>query len=408
MKHLSKINRLSQKLICLSLIAVLAAASVGVAIPTYGADDMNLDCKSAVLMDYGSGKIIYEQNSHERLAPASVTKVMTMLLTIEALDNGKISYEDKVTISAQASSKNNKGTMLLLEQGEVRTVKELLYGIAVESANDACIAMAEHISGSAEEFVKLMNKRAKELGANDTNFVNPNGLPAEGHVTSAHDLAIMSRELLKHDNIFNFISQYMIKVTVGKKNNVVRELVNKNKMLKFYNDVDGIKTGWTEDAGYCISVTAKRNNLRLISVVMGAPKVEIRNREARKLIDYGFANFTSFTVARKGDKIQETKVSKGNSLMINAVTDSDISVLLSKGEEKNIKKQAILPEAVNAPLKKGDKIGELVLSMNDVEVGRYNLVCDRDVTKSSFFHNLRNSFIYWFGTAGGSSDESAK
>jgi D-alanyl-D-alanine carboxypeptidase (penicillin-binding protein 5/6) len=408
MKHLSKINRLSQKLICMSLITVLAAASLGVAVPAYGADDMNLNCKSAVLMDFGSGKIIYEQNSHERLAPASVTKVMTMLLTIEALDSGKISLEDKVTISAQASSKNNKGTMLLLEQGEVRTVKDLLYGIAVESANDACIAMAEHISGSEEEFVKLMNKRAKELGANDTNFVNPNGLPAAGHVTSAHDLALMSRELLKHDNIFQFISQYMIKVTVGKKDNVVRELVNKNKMLKFYNDVDGIKTGWTEDAGYCISVTAKRNNLRLISVVMGAPKVEIRNREARKLIDYGFANFTSFTVAKKGDKMQEVKVSKGNSIKVNAVIDSDISVLLTKGEEKNIKKTPVLPEVVNAPLKKGDKIGELVLTMNDTEVGRYDLVCDRDVAKSSFFNNLRNSFIYWFGNANGSSGEKEK
>lgn len=408
MKHLSKINRLSQKLLCFNLTAVLAAASLGVAIPAYGADDMNLDCKSAVLMDYGSGKIIYEQNSHEKLAPASVTKVMTMLLIMEALDSGKISYDDKVTISAQASSKNNKGTMLLLEEGEVRTVKDLMYGIAVESANDACIAIAEHISGSEEEFVKLMNKRAKELGANDTNFVNPNGLPAPGHVTSAHDIAIMSRELLKHDDIFKFISQYMIKVTVGKKNNVVRELVNKNKMLKFYNDVDGIKTGWTEEAGYCISVTAKRNNLRLISVVMGAPKVEVRNREARKLIDYGFANFTSFTVAKKGDKMQEIKVSKGDSIKVNAVTDSDISVLLTKGEEKNIKKTPVLPEIVNAPLKKGDKIGELVISMNDKEVGRYNLVCDRDVARSSFFDNLRNSFIYWFGTANGSSGQKAK
>lgn len=397
MYNLSKLNRLSKKLIC--FLTIFAVASFGIIIPIYAADDMNLSSKSAILMDYGTGKIIYEQNSHEKLPPASVTKVMTMLLTIEALDSGKINYEDKVTISAQASSKNNKGTMLLLEAGEVRTVKELLYGIAVESANDASIAMAEHISGSEEEFVKLMNKRAKELGANDSNFVNPNGLPAEGHVTSAYDLAVISRELLKHENIFGFISQYMIKVNVGKKNNIVRELVNKNKMLRFYNDVDGIKTGWTEDAGYCISLTAKRNNLRLISVVMGAPKVEVRNKEARKLIDYGFANFNSFMVAKKGDKVQEVKVSKGSSLKLNAVTDSDISVLLNKGEEKNIKKEIILPEALNAPLKKGDKIGELVISINAAEVGRYNLVSDTDVRKSSFMNNLRNSFIYWFGSS---------
>ncbi len=397
MYNLSKLNKLSKKLIC--FLTIFTIASFGIIIPVYAVDDMNLNCKSAVLMDYGTGKIIYEQNPHEKLAPASVTKVMTMLLIIEALDNGKITYEDKVTISAQASSKNNKGTMLLLEAGEVRTVKELLYGIAVESANDACIAMAEHVSGSEEEFVKLMNKRAKELGANDTNFVNPNGLPAEGHVTSAHDLALMSKELLKHDNIFEFISKYMITVYVGKNNNVKRELVNKNKMIRFYQDVDGIKTGWTEDAGYCISVTAKRNNLRLISVVMGAPKVEVRNKEARKLVDYGFANFSSFLIAKKGDKMQEVRVSKGSCLKVNAVTDSDISVLLNKGEEKNIKKTAELPELLNAPIKKGDKIGELVISMNDAEVGRYNLVCDTDVSKSSFINNLRNSIIYWFGSS---------
>lgn len=396
MHNFTKLNKLVKNLIC--FITIFSVAAFGIIIPVYSEDNMNLNCKSAILMDYGTGKIIYEQNSNEKLPPASVTKVMTMLLTIEALDNGKITYDDKVTISAQASSKNNKGTMLLLEAGEVRTVKELLYGIAVESANDACIAMAEYISGSEEEFVKLMNKRAKELGANDSNFVNPNGLPAEGHVTTAHDLAIISRELLKHEKIFDFISQYMVKVTVGKKNNVVRELVNKNKMIRFYNDVDGIKTGWTEEAGYCISVTAKRNNLRLISVVMGSPTVDTRNKEARKLIDYGFANFNSFTVAKKGDKIQEVKVSKGSRLTVNAVTDSEVSILMTKGEEKNIKKAAIVPEMLNAPLAKGDKIGELVISVNDKEVGRYNLVSDADISKSSFLNNLRNSFIYWFGS----------
>lgn len=389
------IKKLSWKLIC--YITIFAIASVGITIPVYAEDDMNLDCKSAILIDYGTGKIIYEQNSHEKLAPASVTKVMTMLLIMEALDRGKISYEDKVTISPQASSKNSKGTMLLLEAGEVRTVKELMFGIAVESANDACIAMAEHISGSEEEFVKLMNKRAKELGAIDSNFVNPNGLPINGHVTTAYDLAVLSRELLKHEKIFDFISQYMVKVYVGKKNNILRELVNKNKMVRFYNDVDGIKTGWTEEAGYCISVTAKRNNLRLISVVMGSPKVDIRNKEARKLIDYGFANFSSLIVAKKGDKIQEVNISKGSRLKANAIAENDVSVLLTKGEEKNIVKKAELPEVLNAPLKKGEKIGELVISINDKEVGRHNLICDADVSKSTFFNNLRNAIIYWIG-----------
>ncbi len=389
------INRLSGKLLC--FLVALTVASFGIIVPVYASDDMNLDCKSALLMDYSTGKVIYEQNPHEKLAPASVTKVMTMLLIMEALDSGKISFEDKVTISPQASSKNNKGTMLLLEAGEVRTVKELLYGIAVESANDACIAMAEHISGSEEEFVKLMNKRAKELGAIDSNFVNPNGLPAEGHVTSAYDLAIISKQLLMHEKIFEFIDKYMVTVYVGKKNDVKRELVNKNKMIRFYNDVDGIKTGWTEDAGYCVSVTAKRGNLRLISVVMGSPKVEVRNKEARKLIDYGFANFSSFLVARKGEKLQEVKVSKGNVLSTYAITNRDISALLAKGEEKNIKKTIQLPEKINAPVMKGTKLGELIISIDDKEIGRYDLVCDIDISKSSFINNLKNSFLFWFG-----------
>ncbi|HPA54396.1 MAG TPA: D-alanyl-D-alanine carboxypeptidase family protein [Bacillota bacterium] len=397
MYNSANINKLSLKLIC--YITIIAIAHFALNIPVCAENDMNLNCKSAVLMDFGTGKIIYEQNSREKLPPASVTKVMTMLLIMEALDSGKISYEDKVTISPQASSKNSKGTMLLLEAGEVRTVKELLYGIAVESANDACIAMAEHISGSEEEFVKLMNRRAKELGANDSNFVNPNGLPEDGHVTTAYDLAVLSRELLKHEKIFDFISQYMVKVYVGKKNNVLRELVNKNKMVRFYNDVDGIKTGWTEEAGYCISVTAKRNNLRLISVVMGSPKVDIRNKEARKLIDYGFANFNSLIIAKKGDKIQEVNVSKGSRLKVNALAESDVSVLLNKGEEKSIVKKAELPESLKAPVKKGEKIGELVISINDKEIGRHNLISDADVNKSTFLNNLRNAIIYWFGNS---------
>lgn len=388
-------NRLCKNIIC--FLIVITVMSYGMIITVSADDSMNLKCKSAILIDFSTGKVIYEQNPHEKLEPASVTKVMTMLLIMEALDRGKINLEDKVTISKNAESSNTEGTKLLLEAGEVRTVKELLYGIAVESANDACIAVAEFISGSEEEFVKLMNKRAKELGCNDTNFANVNGLPAEGHISSAYDIGLMSRELLKHNNIFEFISTYMIKVTVGKKNNVVRELANKNKMLVFYKDIDGIKTGWTEKAMYCISVTAKRNNLRLISVVMGSPSTGVRNAEARKLLDYGFANYNSFVVAKKGDKIQEVKVSKGSSSTINAVAETDISALITKGEEKSIEKVVNVPVSVRAPVKKGEKIGELVLYKNEIELGKFNLVSESDVDKSSFVNNLRRSILFWFG-----------
>lgn len=395
MYSLFRFNKFLKNIICF-LIAI-AVAAYWTVIPASAEDSMNLKCKSAILIDYSTGKIIYEQNSHEKLEPASVTKVMTMLLIMEALDSGKITLEDKVTISNNADSSNTEGTKLLLEAGEVRTVKDLLYGIAVESANDACIAMAEYISGSEEEFVKLMNKRAKELGCNDTNFMNVNGLPAEGHLASAYDLALMSRELLKHNRIFEFISTYMVKVTVGKKNNVVRELANKNKMLVFYKDIDGIKTGWTEKAGYCISVTAKRNNLRLISVIMGASSTGMRNSEARKLLDYGFANYSSYVVAKKGDKVKEIKVSKGSCDTINAIAETDIAALIAKGEEKSIKKVVNVPEFVKAPIKKGERIGELILYKNETELGKYNLISEKDVEKSSFLNNLRRSFIFWFG-----------
>jgi D-alanyl-D-alanine carboxypeptidase (penicillin-binding protein 5/6) len=339
-----------------------------------------------------------EKNPHEKLPPASVTKVMTMLLIMEAVDSGKITFEDKVTISKQAESKNSEGTMLLLEAGEVRTVHELLLGIAVESANDACIAMAEYISGSEEEFVKLMNKRAQELGMNDTNFMNPNGLHEDGHVTSAYDIGLMSRALVKHDKIFNYISQYMVDVHIGKKNDVLRSLTNKNKMVRFYQGfIDGIKTGYTRQAMYCISLSAKKNNLRLISVIMGAPDVPIRTKEAKKLLDYGFANYSNYSVAKAGDVVAETQVSKGDMTNIKVVSNDEISVLIKKGEDKSITKEIKLPSMLVAPIKKDQQLGEMILLKDGKEIAKFALVSSCDVNKSSFFINLRKSFEYWFG-----------
>lgn len=381
------------------LCALLSFAIIFGSMPVLQADGIDLDCKSAILVDAASGKVIVEKNSHEKLPPASVTKVMTMLLIMEAVDSGKISLQDKVTISKTAESKNTEGTRLLLEAGEVRTVDELLLGIAVESANDACIALGEYISGSSEEFVKLMNQRAKELGMEDTNFMNPNGLNAEGHVTSAYDIALMSRELIKHPKIFDYISQYMTTVYVGKNNDIKRELVNKNKLVRFYQGyIDGIKTGFTNEAMYCISLSGKKNNLRLISVIMGAPKLNVRTKEALKLLDYGFANYTSLTIAKSGDVIAEAPVSKGDKNHIKITAKDQISVLIKKGEDKAIKKEIILPEMLVAPIKKDQKIGEMIVYQDGNEVGRYALVSNCDVEKSSFIINLKKSLQYWFGT----------
>jgi D-alanyl-D-alanine carboxypeptidase (penicillin-binding protein 5/6) len=388
-------NNISKFLLCVFLSLILILGNISFV----KADEMDLNCKSAILVDAGSGEVIVEKNPHEKLPPASVTKVMTMLLIMEALDSGKITYEDKVTISKQSESKNSEGTMLLLEAGEVRTVHELLLGIAVESANDACIAMSEYISGSEDEFVKLMNKRAQELGMNDTNFMNPNGLHEDGHVTSAYDIALMSRELVKHQKIFDYISKYMVDVYVGKKNDVLRSLTNKNKMIRFYEGfIDGIKTGYTRQAMYCISLSAKKNNLRLISVIMAAPDVPTRTKESKKLLDYGFANYSNYSIAKSGDVITELPVSKGDKNNIKVVSNNEISVLIKKGEDKSITKEIKLPEILVAPIEKDQQIGEMLIFKDNKEIAKFPLVSSSDVNKSSFIVNLRKSLEYWFGT----------
>ena len=353
------------------------------------------NCKSAALIDYSTGKFIFEKNVHEKLEPASVTKIMTMLLVMEALESGRITLNDKVTISKN-TSKMTTGTRLMLEEGEIRTVEDLLYGIAVESANDASIAIGEHISGSEEDFVRFMNAKARELKMKDTNFINPHGLHAENHVTSAHDICIMSRELIKHDKIFDYISKYMVTVYVGRKNDVRRELVNKNKMVRFYKDVDGIKTGFTEDAGFCISVTAKNNNLRLISVIMGAPDTKIRNSEARKLIDYGFANYVNYSSGKKGDLIEKVKVIKGDSDFANGILKENADVLLKKGEESNIEKIIDIPDTINAPINKNQKIGEVILQKNGNNIAYFDIICEKDIKKAGFLNNIIRAVRYWF------------
>lgn len=363
-------------------------------IQVYGDNSIDLNCKSALLMDSSTGTVIYEMNSHEKLEPASITKIMTMLLIMEALNSEKISLEDKVIISKNAS-KMTTGTRLMLEEGEVRTMEELLYGIAVESGNDASIAVGEHISGSEEEFVKLMNKRAKELGMNDTRFLNPHGLHVEGHITSAHDIGIMSRELLNHEKIFDYISKYMVTVYVGKKNNVKRELVNKNKMVHFYKDVDGIKTGFTDNAMYCISVTAKRNNLRLISIIMGSPDTSKRNRDARKLIDFGFANYLNYSLGQKGDVVKKIKVNKGNSDYVDAVFEKDADLLIKKGEDKDIEKIFNIPEQISAPIYKGQYIGEVIIRRQGKDVTNFKIVSNGNIKKASFINNLKKAIRYW-------------
>ncbi len=361
------------------------------------AEEFDINAKSAILIDGKSGDVIYEKNSHEKLPPASVTKIMTMLLTMEAIERGDIHLEDKVTISARAESMG--GSQLYLETGEQQTVESLLKGIAISSANDACVAMGEFIGGTEELFVASMNKRAKELNMVNTNFVNTNGLPVENHYTTAYDIAIMSRELLKHPTIHNWLTIWMDTLTVGKDGKPKTELglTNTNRLIKTYPGANGIKTGYTGEAGYCLSASATKNNMTLISVVLGAPTTHVRWNESAKLLDYGFAVYECMTLASKNQVLGTVNVDKGKEEVIHVIPEEEISLLIKKEDRKNITKEINMPEQVKAPIKKGSIIGELVVYRNNEIYKTYPLIAETDIESASIlniYYKLFKSIIY--------------
>ncbi|ADL68845.1 Serine-type D-Ala-D-Ala carboxypeptidase [Thermoanaerobacterium thermosaccharolyticum DSM 571] len=352
------------------------------------ADNFDLKSKSAILMDASTGKVLYEKNSHEELPPASVTKVMTMLLVMEALDSGKIKTTDKVVTSEHAFDMG--GTQIYLEVGEEMTVDDLLKSVAMNSANDASVALAEYISGSEEKFVEEMNKRAKELGAKNTNFKNASGLPEKDHYTSVYDIALISRELVKHKGIFKYLTDKIDSVRNGK-----FSLANTNKLLWRYQGADGIKTGSTSEALYCLSATAKRGDTRFIAVIFGAPDSNTRFKEASKLLDYGFANFETKKVVEAGKIYGTVKVLKGEQDYINAVANTDEYVLLKKGEAKNIKQEIIINKYVEAPIKVGAKIGTIKIYDGNNLIKTVSLTSNQNVKKSNIFDNLRKVYKSW-------------
>lgn len=356
-------------------------------------DAFDVEAKSALLVESSSGKIIYEKNSHEKLPPASVTKVMTMLLVMESVDSGKIKLSDRVTVSEYACSMG--GTQLFLSPGEVRTVEELLKGVVIESANDAAVALAEFIAGSEDLFVGRMNMRAKELGMKDTHFSNCNGLPIENHYTSAFDISLMSRELLKHKKILDYTKIWSETLTEGRAQPFT--MYNKNKLVRFYSGCDGLKTGSTSEAKFCISATAVRNNMRLIAVIMGSPTSKVRNREASKLLDYGFARYEVIKLASKDDIIANVKTLKGKKTSVKASPKDDLTVLVEKGSKNEISKDIRVSKELQAPVKSGDKIGEIIASMNGSEVGRIDIVSLDDVGRAGAGTLIGRAFGCWFG-----------
>lgn len=345
--------------------------------------DLNLAVKSACLMDADTGTVIYQQEAHKELPPASVTKVMTMLLAMEAEDAGKVKLSDQVTISDYAASMG--GSQMYMEPGEVHTLEELMQGIAMVSANDACVAVSEYIAGSEEVFVEKMNRRAEELGMRDTHFVNTNGLPVTDHYTSAYDIAVMSRELLKHEETRAWFTTWQTTMKVGlpgKEKDF--GLTNTNKLLKQFPGACGIKTGFTQEAGYCLSAAAVRDNTTLIAVVLGAESSKSRTEEISKLLNYGFASYASVTLAEKGEKVKEVQLDKGEPYHFYAVTAEKATAFVKKGEEEGVKKKVIIEENIRLPLKKGGKVGRMEIYSGKEKIGSCMLVSDRAVKKADF------------------------
>lgn len=346
---------------------------------------IDIKSESGIIMEASTGKILFDKNMDEQKSPASMTKIMTMLLTVEAIESGKISLEDEVNISANASKMG--GSQVYLEENSTATVEMLLKSIAIGSANDASVAVAEKIGGTESNFVNMMNKRAKELGAVNTTFKNPHGLDEEGHLTTAHDLALIARELIKHEEILKLTSTY--ETTITHKNGKSLWLVNTNKLIKFYNGLDGLKTGFTDNAGYCLTGTMLRNDMRLITVTMKAPTKEDRNTDTINLMEYAYSMYYKSTLIKKDKKIGDMFIDNAKKRKVSYYLKEDASVILDK-DVRNIKyNYSVKLNNVKAPLKKNDVVGTLTLHLNNQDIN-YNLIVKENIKKSNYFVRLNN------------------
>lgn len=356
-----------------------------------GSDNtLNLESGGAVLIEQTTGQVLYDHNMHEKLRPASVTKVMSILLIMEAVDSGQITLQDKVPCSENAAGMG--GSQIWLEVGEELTVDEMLKAICVVSANDCTVAMAEYLCGSEEAFVSKMNERAKELGMNDTTFKNCHGIDEDGHLTSAYDIALMSRELLNnHPTILNYTTIWMDTLRDGES-----ELVNTNKLIRNYKGATGLKTGSTSVALYNLSASATRDGMSLIAVILKAPTTKIRFSEAQKLLDYGFNNYEFKSLAVRGNVLKEADVTKGVTSKVNLIIENDVGILLKKGEDKNVSQTINLDENISAPVYEGQKVGEIVFTLNNQEVGRTNIIAEKTVEKKTFFSISAYVYMNWF------------
>jgi serine-type D-Ala-D-Ala carboxypeptidase (penicillin-binding protein 5/6) len=374
-------------LVCLLLAGIMmpyALAEEKQAAPV----DLSPNARSSILMDADTGTVIFEKNPDEKLPPASITKIMTMLLTMEAIDQGKLAMDEKVRTSEYAASMG--GSQIFLEVGEEMTVQDMLKGIAMASGNDASVAMAEKIGGSEQGFVQMMNDKAKELGMNNTHFVNPNGLPADNHYTTARDIAIMSRELLKHEGITQFTSQYQD--YLRKDSAKPFWLVNTNKLVRFYPGADGLKTGYTGEAKFCLSATAKRDNFRVVTVVLGEPDTKTRNAEVTKLFDYAFSQYTNQLIVKTGDALGDVRVKKGKPETFPLTAPHQYSVLLKKGEaSQDLRHELQLDEGLKAPIAAGTPIGKIIVYKGDQKLTEFPVEAPMDIPEAGFWDMLKRT-----------------
>lgn len=364
------------------LLSFLLVSAILIGCGSFSADaaevpELAIDAQSAILIEASTGQVFYEKNADQALPPASVTKIMTLLLVMEAIDSGAISLSDMVSVSDYAASMG--GSQVFLKAGELMSVEDLLKSVVIASANDAAVALAEFLMGSEEAFVTRMNERAKELGMANTNFENTNGLDdtAQNHLISARDIATMSRELIRHEKILEYSSTWMDSIRGGEFG-----LTNTNRLIRFYSGANGLKTGSTSKAKFCISASAKRDGMQLIAVIMGSPTRDIRNECAKKLLDYGFANYGCYS--NPAGDLGKIPVLGGKVTEVPLVY-SEFSAVLPKSESKNVRQEIILPESVSAPIKEGDGIGEIVFLSGNSEIGRTKITAGTGCEKLSFF-----------------------
>ncbi|MBO5475429.1 MAG: D-alanyl-D-alanine carboxypeptidase [Bacilli bacterium] len=344
--------------------------------------------KSSILIESSTGTIILENNSNEKASIASMTKMMTLLIIMEYLDNGKISLSDMVPISDNAASMG--GSQVYLSPNSKMPLEVLLKSVSIASANDSAVALAEYVAGSTEKFVELMNKRSEEIGLTNTHFMNVHGLDEENHYSTAYDMAMIARELVKHEKILEYSSKYEDYVTHPDGTNTW--IVNTNKLINYYPGLDGLKTGFTNTAGYCITATAKRGNMRLISVVMGEENNKVRNQDTMELLNYGFSNYKMETILKKDDVVGSINIEFGSKKKVDLVLKSDCQDLVSILEENNYSYE-IIKNKIKAPVKKGDVVGKINLYSGNTKISEFDLTVKENVRKSNFFELFINNLV---------------